>query len=119
MSRKAARLKELPYRRRQPGVPILEISDLNVTFPSEDGLVHAVRGVNLQVNSGEVLGIVGESGSGKSVTSMAVMGLLDESADVTGSVKLHGTEILGKSTAGCRRSAVTRSRWFSRTHCLH
>ncbi|HHT41671.1 MAG TPA: ABC transporter ATP-binding protein [Actinomyces sp.] len=97
MSRKSRKIERTPVPQRQPGVPILEISDLNVTFPSEDGLVHAVRGVNLQVNSGEVLGIVGESGSGKSVTSMAVMGLLDESADVTGSVKLHGTEILGKS----------------------
>lgn len=82
---------------RTDGVPVLEVRDLNVTFPSEDGKVHAVRGVNLSVNSGEVLGIVGESGSGKSVTSMAVMGLLDENAKVEGSVKLHGTELLGRS----------------------
>ncbi|WIK63715.1 ABC transporter ATP-binding protein [Gleimia hominis] len=82
---------------RQEGVPVLEIENLNVTFPSEDGNVHAVRGVNLHVNAGEVLGIVGESGSGKSVTSMAVMGLLEESARVKGSVRLHGTELLGKS----------------------
>ncbi|MDO5049467.1 MAG: ABC transporter ATP-binding protein [Actinomycetaceae bacterium] len=99
MSRKSQKIESTALPERQQGVPILEISDLNVTFPSEDGLVHAVRGVNLQVNSGEVLGIVGESGSGKSVTSMAVMGLLDESARVSGSVKLHGTEILGKSDA--------------------
>ncbi|WP_420174564.1 dipeptide ABC transporter ATP-binding protein [Luteococcus sp. OSA5] len=80
----------------QAGVPALQISDLNVRFPSEDGVVHAVRGVNLQVDSGEVLAIVGESGSGKSVTSMAVMGLLDQSARVDGSVKLHGTELIGR-----------------------
>ena len=80
-----------------PGVPVVEVSGLNVRFPSEDGVVHAVRGVNLTVNSGEVLGIVGESGSGKSVTSMSIMGLLDPAADVEGSVKIHGTEILGKS----------------------
>ncbi|MDO5034276.1 MAG: ABC transporter ATP-binding protein [Actinomycetaceae bacterium] len=97
MSRSSRKLDNTPVPERQDGVPILEIKDLNVTFPSEDGAVHAVRGVNLTVHPGEVLGIVGESGSGKSVTSLAVMGLLDESAKVSGSVKLHGTEILGKS----------------------
>lgn len=81
---------------RTPGVPVLEVTDLQVTFPSEDGNVHAVRGVNFKVNAGEVLGIVGESGSGKSVTSMAVMGLLDSSASISGSVKLHGVELLDK-----------------------
>ena len=76
--------------------PLLEVSDLQVSFPSEDGRVNAVRGVNLSVARGEVLALVGESGSGKSVTSTAVMGLLDESAEVTGSVRLHGTELLGR-----------------------
>lgn len=98
MSRATKRSRDRePIPERKPGVPVLQVTDLNVSFPSEDGVVHAVRGVNLEVNSGEVLGIVGESGSGKSVTSMAVMGLLDESARISGSVKLHGTEILGKS----------------------
>ena len=76
--------------------PLLEVADLHVSFPSEDGRVNAVRGVNLSVARGEVLALVGESGSGKSVTSTAVMGLLDESAEVTGSVRLHGTELLGR-----------------------
>ena len=76
--------------------PLLEVTDLKVSFPSEDGRVNAVRGVNLSVARGEVLALVGESGSGKSVTSTAVMGLLDESAEVTGSVRLHGTELLGR-----------------------
>ena len=76
--------------------PLLEVTDLQVSFPSEDGRVNAVRGVNLSVARGEVLALVGESGSGKSVTSTAVMGLLDESAEVTGSVRLHGTELLGR-----------------------
>ena len=52
--------------------------------------------MNLTVNAGEVVGLVGESGSGKSVTSMSVMGLLDEGARVEGSIKLHGTELLGR-----------------------
>ena len=81
------------------GAPLLEVRDLCVSFPSEDGRVNAVRGVNLKVNRGETLALVGESGSGKSVTSTAVMGLLDESAEISGSVKLHGTELLGRSDA--------------------
>lgn len=76
--------------------PLLEVKDLNVTFPSEDGNVYAVRGVDLVVRAGEVVGIVGESGSGKSVTSMAIMGLLDESAKVEGSIKLHGVELVNR-----------------------
>ena len=81
------------------GAPLLEVRDLCVSFPSEDGRVNAVRGVNLKVNRGETVALVGESGSGKSVTSTAVMGLLDESAEISGSVKLHGTELLGRSDA--------------------
>ncbi|EDY55209.1 dipeptide ABC transporter ATP-binding protein [Streptomyces sp. SID5470] len=75
--------------------PALEVTDLHVTFPSEAGDVRAVRGVSFSVRPGEVLGIVGESGSGKSVSSMAVLGLLPETAAVSGSVKLHGNELLG------------------------
>ncbi|MET7463788.1 ABC transporter ATP-binding protein [Nonomuraea sp. NPDC005501] len=71
---------------------ILEVRDLTVTFPGE---IQAVRGVSYDVARGEVLGIVGESGSGKSVTSLAVMGLLPQNAVVSGSVKLHGQELLG------------------------
>ncbi|GAA2875242.1 hypothetical protein GCM10020220_076000 [Nonomuraea rubra] len=72
---------------------ILEVRDLNVTFP---GGIEAVRGVSYEVERGEVLGIVGESGSGKSVTSLAVMGLLPKNAVVSGSVMLHGQELLGR-----------------------
>ncbi|MEU6786297.1 ABC transporter ATP-binding protein [Nonomuraea angiospora] len=71
--------------------PVLEVTDLNVSF----GGVPAVRGVSYHVERGEVLGIVGESGSGKSVTSAAVMGLLPPGARVTGSVRLHGKELIG------------------------
>jgi oligopeptide/dipeptide ABC transporter ATP-binding protein len=74
---------------------VLAVKDLTVGFPSDDGLVKAVRGVSYDLHAGEVLGIVGESGSGKSVTSLAVMGLLPRSARITGSVKFRGQEILG------------------------
>ncbi|MEU9484038.1 ABC transporter ATP-binding protein [Streptomyces decoyicus] len=79
--------------------PVLDVSDLTVSFPSEAGDVQAVRGVSYAVRPGEVLGIVGESGSGKSVSSMAVLGLLPESAEVAGSVKLAGRELLGLGDA--------------------
>ncbi|MGW7486611.1 ABC transporter ATP-binding protein [Streptomyces sp. NPDC054786] len=79
--------------------PVLDVSDLTVSFPSEAGEVQAVRGVSYAVRPGEVLGIVGESGSGKSVSAMAVLGLLPESAEVAGSVKLAGRELLGLGDA--------------------
>jgi peptide/nickel transport system ATP-binding protein len=79
--------------------PVLAVEDLNVAFPSEDGLVKAVRGVSYELRRGEVLGIVGESGSGKSVSSLAVMGLLPKTARITGSARVLGQEVLGLSDA--------------------
>ena len=77
--------------------PVLEVRDLTVHFASEAGTVKAVRGMNFDLYRGKTLGIVGESGSGKSVTSMAIMGLLDKNASVKGSIKYHGEELLTKS----------------------
>ena len=62
---------------------LLEIENLSVAFGSAKRCFHAVEGVSLSVDPGEVLGVVGESGSGKSVTMMAVMGLLDAQARIT------------------------------------
>ena len=68
---------------------LLSIENLKVSFPTEDGIVKAVDGVNLTVNSGETVAIVGESGSGKTVTSLSVMGLHKKgSAIIEGSIKL-------------------------------
>ncbi len=75
--------------------PALQIDRLEVDFPTKDGVVHAVRGVDFTLAAGEVLGIVGESGSGKSVTALASMGLLPKSAQVRGSIRFQGREILG------------------------
>jgi dipeptide transport system ATP-binding protein len=57
-------------------MPLLEIEDLHVDFPTQAGVMHAVEGVSLALDEGDVLGIVGESGSGKSVTMLALMGLI-------------------------------------------
>ena len=78
-------------------VEVLRVEDLTVGFPTEDGLVRAVRGVSYTLHEREVLGIVGESGSGKSVSSMAVMGLLPKSARITGTISFRGQNILSMS----------------------
>jgi len=76
---------------------LLEVDNLTVGFPTEDGVVQAVRGVSYEVRRGDSVGIVGESGSGKSVTSLAVMGLLPRGARISGSIRLMGEELLGRS----------------------
>ncbi len=76
---------------------LLEVRDLTVGFPTETEQIAAVRGMTYHVDSGEVVALVGESGAGKSASAMAVVGLLPEYAEVTGSVRLHGDELLGLS----------------------
>jgi peptide/nickel transport system ATP-binding protein len=74
---------------------LLEVKNLNVRFPTEDGVVHAVRDVSFSVDRGEVLGVVGESGSGKSVTNMAIMGLLPRSTRIDGSILYKDNQLVG------------------------
>jgi oligopeptide/dipeptide ABC transporter ATP-binding protein len=78
-------------------VNLLTVTDLQVTFPTDAERVHAVRGMNFEVAEGEVVALVGESGSGKSATAMSIIGLLPEYAEVSGSIRLHGDELLGLS----------------------
>ena len=75
----------------------LSVKNLCVDFPTDDGVVHAVRDISFDLAAGEVLGVVGESGSGKSVSSMAVMGLLPKNAKISGSVQFGDSEIVGMS----------------------
>jgi peptide/nickel transport system ATP-binding protein len=72
---------------------LLEVRDLQVTFPTNDGLVQAVRGVSFSVDSGRTLGIVGESGSGKSVSTQTIMGLT-RGARITGEALFNGKDLL-------------------------
>jgi peptide/nickel transport system ATP-binding protein len=75
--------------------PLLEVRDLKVHFPTEDGLVKAVDGVSFTLQPGETLGVVGESGSGKSVTFLTVMGLVTrDQAVIEGEVLFRGQDLL-------------------------
>jgi peptide/nickel transport system ATP-binding protein len=75
---------------------LLEVQDLRIHFPTQDGLVKAVDGVSYSLERGRTLGIVGESGSGKSVTSLGVMGLHHGTqAKITGHIRLGGEELVG------------------------
>lgn len=87
----------------------LEVEDLKVSFPTEDGIVRAVDGVSFSVDRGRTLAIVGESGSGKSVTSAAIMGLHDSSrTQISGSIRLEGEELVDADES--RRRALRGKR---------
>ena len=76
-----------------PGVPLLAVKDLTVEFQTRRGVVEAVKNVSIDVAKGETLAIVGESGSGKSVTSYAVMRILDRSGRIAdGSIVFSGVD---------------------------
>jgi peptide/nickel transport system ATP-binding protein len=78
-----------------PAAAFLDVRDLRVEFSTEDGIVRAVDGVSYTVDRGKTLAVVGESGSGKSVTSNAVMGLLNpKQATITGQALLDGEDLV-------------------------
>jgi oligopeptide/dipeptide ABC transporter ATP-binding protein len=77
--------------------PLLDVSDLHVTFRTKGGFVYAVQGISFAVEPGQTLAIIGESGSGKTVSAQAVMGILPRTAKVTGSIKFKGDEVVGRS----------------------
>jgi peptide/nickel transport system ATP-binding protein len=83
---------------------LLELQDLRVSFKNDMGKeAEAIRGINLSLERGKVLGLVGESGSGKSVTMMAVLQLLPNSSRVSGSARFRGQELIGMPASKIRR----------------
>jgi peptide/nickel transport system ATP-binding protein len=86
------------------GEHLLDIRGLKTHFATDDGMVHAVDGVDLHIDEGETLGVVGESGCGKSVTAFTVMGLLQipPARIVAGEILWRGRDLLKLSAAGMR-----------------
>jgi peptide/nickel transport system ATP-binding protein len=83
--------------------PLLEVSDLRVQFPTEDGIVHAVDGISYEVNGGQTLCIVGESGSGKTVSSLTTLGLTQaQGAQVSGRILFEGRDLLTLGSSDMR-----------------
>ncbi|MFN8147861.1 MAG: ABC transporter ATP-binding protein [Candidatus Nanopelagicales bacterium] len=84
--------------------PYLDVRDLKVEFPTEDGLVRAVDGVSFSVDRGQTVAIVGESGSGKSVTSQAIMGLHNrKTTNMSGEVILDGQDLIAMGDEDVRK----------------
>jgi peptide/nickel transport system ATP-binding protein len=84
--------------------PFLELRDLKIHFPTDDGLVKSVDGLSFSLERGKTLGIVGESGSGKSVTSLGILGLHNKrNARVSGEIVLDGTDIVTASPETVRK----------------
>lgn len=74
---------------------IIEVKNLTVDFNTEDGVVHAVKGISFNIPKGKTVGLVGESGSGKSITSLAIMRLIANPGKVTaGEIKFEGQDLL-------------------------
>src|SRR3954447_11307944 len=76
---------------------LLEVRNLSVLLQTHRGPAYAVRDVSFALERGHTLGLVGESGCGKSMTAMALMGLLPENAQVSGSIRFDGEELTSKS----------------------
>ncbi|NCQ25045.1 MAG: microcin ABC transporter ATP-binding protein [Rhodobacteraceae bacterium CG17_big_fil_post_rev_8_21_14_2_50_63_15] len=82
---------------------VLEVRDLRIGFRQDGQIIPAVRGVSFSVERGETVALVGESGSGKSVTALSTVSLLGSSAEVTGSVRYDGQEMIGADERRLRK----------------
>ena len=82
---------------------VLDIRDLHIHFPTDDGLVKAVDGVSFALERGRTLGIVGESGSGKSVTSLGILGLYNRgNSQISGKIYLDGEDLVAADQSRVR-----------------
>jgi peptide/nickel transport system permease protein len=93
-AKRTDRLPQIPADARN----VLEVKNLSIRFPGRFGTTAIVDNVSFTVREGETMGLVGESGCGKSITSLAVMGLLPKTAEVTGSIRFDGKELLDPAT---------------------
>jgi len=82
---------------------VLDVRDLSVRFRQDGRVIEAVKGVSFTVAKGETVALVGESGSGKSVTALATVSLLPDSASVTGSITYNGTQMVGAAEPSLRK----------------
>ena len=82
---------------------LLHVSDLCIDFRQDGRAMRAVNGVSFTIEAGETVALVGESGSGKSVTALSTVGLLPDSAQVSGSITFEGAEMVGASVQELRR----------------
>nr|WP_202880932.1 ABC transporter ATP-binding protein [Kribbella amoyensis] len=86
------------------GDAFLDVRDLRVHFPTDDGIVKSVDGLSFQLERGKTLGIVGESGSGKSVTSLSIMGLHQRgAATISGEILLDGQDLVSATPEEVRK----------------
>ncbi|MGH3502172.1 MAG: ABC transporter ATP-binding protein [Nocardioidaceae bacterium] len=83
-----------PQRERHPGEELLRISGLKVGFRNGPARTHALRGIDLTLRAGRIVGVAGESGSGKTTSALAAMGLLSRGAMAEGSIRYGGRELL-------------------------
>jgi oligopeptide/dipeptide ABC transporter ATP-binding protein len=101
-------VEQIPDRESWKG-PLLEVRNLSVSFPTDDGLVRAVDDLSFELWPDECLGIVGESGSGKTVTSLAALGLLPKTAQISGEILFCGRNLVGlpeKELSGLRGKRI-------------
>ena len=95
---------------------VLDVRDLEVTFPGADGPIRPVRGVTFAVRRGEAVGIVGESGSGKSLTALAISRLVGDPGRVDATrLELLGTDLRPRTPRRSGTCSAPRWRWCSRT----
>ena len=102
-------------RRFMGATPLLEVHDLRVTLATPRGPADALRGISFAIERGQTLGLIGESGCGKSITALALMGLLPDDAQASGSLRFDGRSCwawLRTTGASC---AATAWRWCSRS----